>query len=163
MHKYILYTAHEWTSRQSAWLERERERVPIGPIFTRYSIRVYCIYVWGFHYCLNTILRNALSKQWVRFQLGCLFILMGAFHSGAFSMRSIVIIGGPVPYNVLGVHGTINFIIWIAFDILSVLYSHRRSGNKNLRKKRPLQKFNAKCQSTVYTCRFWHFKTRKYF
>ena len=28
---------------------------------------------------MNTILRNALSKHWVRFQPKCLFILMGAF------------------------------------------------------------------------------------
>ena len=36
---------------------------------------VYCVYpyVWGFHYYLNTILRNTLSKQWVRFQPECRF------------------------------------------------------------------------------------------
>ena len=66
-------------------------RVSVFYVFT-YSIRmrvvysvftyegsIYCIYAWGFHYCLNTILRNALSTQWVRFQPrpfhsnGCLF------------------------------------------------------------------------------------------
>ena len=35
------------------------------------------------HFCLDTILRNALSKQWVAFSTDSVFILMVAFSLGS--------------------------------------------------------------------------------